>query len=556
MIHDVWKCLNKTEKVKLFILLIGMFLASLCEAISIGIAVPYVGLLVDPESTVSKIKKYELIGNNITFESDIFLIFSTVFCIAIGLAGFLRVLVLKSVTEYAFDLGRRLSNRAYEAYVDANFAIKQKCDSGEVINNLALKPDNLIYGVIVPSLTLVSSLIYAIFIVLLLAYVDYTITLGSILFFLVLYSMMLKKNKSRLIEVSNHISTVRDRLVKIVQNTIGAARDIVIDESSKMYVEEYSTENLKIRKAQADSIIIGTSPRYYVETIAMLIVAIFGYFIMKSENPRDYVSIVAVFALAAQKILPLAQQSYNSWATIKTNSDSAEAVLKMHKLPPEQISSADVVLNFSDSLELKGVKINLGQKCIVDNFNLKISRGQKIGIVGKSGSGKSTLIDYMMGLISGSAGNLLIDGQRVDDKNRSRWRKRISHVPQDVYIFNKSILYNIVLNDIVVDERLLSKAIEISQLTDLVSSLNQKLDSIIGDGGIMLSGGQRQRIGIARAIYKNSDVIFLDEATSALDVGTESLIMNALYSMVDKTIVIVAHRLNTLDKCDRIINVE
>lgn len=340
-----------------------------------------------------------------------------------------------------------------------------------------------------------------------------------------------------------------------MQHTIGGIRDIIINDMSANYISEYKKENSLIRSNQAKSIVIGTAPRYYVETISLFFLAITGYFIISQEGSSEYISIVAVFALAAQKLLPLAQQSYNSWSTIRTNYDSTLDVLNAFSYPKEKTASEIKRIFFNNKVELKDISISLGGKKIISNFSLVVNKGEKIGIVGKSGSGKTTLIDFMMGLIVCNSGTFNVDESVLGEEERVRWRRQISHVPQNVFLFNQSILLNVTLGDPKPNFNLAYECLELAQLKEFILTLPNGIHTVVGDGGLQISGGQRQRIGIARALYKKSDILFLDEATSALDSKTEQSIMQSLYLLKNITMIIVAHRENTLVGCNRIVNV-
>ena len=257
------------------------------------------------------------------------------------------------------------------------------------------------------------------------------------------------------------------------------------------------------------------------------------------------------------------QQCYNALGNIRSNKESMFEVIKMLNQEKNDKYFDDFKpFYFKDRISLSNVsfKYSSDNNFIFENINLEINKGDRVGIIGKTGSGKSTLADIIMGLLMPSKGNLIIDQNKIINKASSRdlfrWRLAISHVPQNIFLSDKTIAENIAFgidfNNI--DMHKVKKAAELAQLSKFIDSLKNKYYSKVGENGLKLSGGQRQRIGIARALYQNSQIIIFDEATSALDNKTELDVMNALGRLDKKfTIIIIAHRLSTIKKCNKLI---
>ena len=201
----------------------------------------------------------------------------------------------------------------------------------------------------------------------------------------------------------------------------------------------------------------------------------------------------------------------------------------------------------------------ISYNCILKNINIEIKKGSKIGIVGKTGGGKSTLLDIISGLQVPQSGEIIVDDKLLDNSNIKEWQKNISYVSQHVHLNDESIAENIAYgipkNEI--NMKLVREVADNARITNFINQTKDGYETKVGERGVHLSGGERQRIGIARALYKKTDLILLDEATSALDDQTESELMKTIDNMPkDKTLIIIAHRITTLKNCDLIIELE
>ena len=277
------------------------------------------------------------------------------------------------------------------------------------------------------------------------------------------------------------------------------------------------------------------------------------------------ISILGVFSAAAFKLLPSVSRLVQSCQALVFQKPVVSLIheeLVSNKSPVKPVNgSSNKRMNFERELTISDLSFSYdgSNKSAIQNINLDIDAGQMIGFVGSSGAGKSTLIDCILGLIEPSSGNLIIDGERITNKNVKGWQKNIGYVPQVIYLLDASLRENIAfgVSTGFIDEEKIGNAIEKAQLSEFVSDLSKGLDTFVGERGVRLSGGQRQRIGIARALYNNPSVLVLDEATSALDHETESEVMNAVESLQgSRTILIIAHRFSTIKNCDYIYKLE
>ena len=296
----------------------------------------------------------------------------------------------------------------------------------------------------------------------------------------------------------------------------------------------------------------------------MVAIAILGgFFVLQRDSSIGIIPLLGALAVASQRLLPALQQIYRGWTLLKGNSAAIQGVLEMLNLPMvPRVSTQPLQLNQSIVFADVCFKYNNNASEILNDINFEIKVGERVGIIGVTGSGKSTIVDILMGLLVPTSGSVLIDGLDLNDPRHPErvesWRSSIAHVPQSIFLSDSSIAENIAFGVPTdeIDWSRLRRAAYQAKLTDLIDLKPEEFNSFVGERGVRLSGGQRQRIGIARALYKNAQVLVLDEATSALDSFTESEVMDALQGLGGEiTIIMIAHRITTLERCDQVLRV-
>jgi len=293
----------------------------------------------------------------------------------------------------------------------------------------------------------------------------------------------------------------------------------------------------------------------------MILIVIIAYiFSQKDTGINNIIPVLGVFAFGAQRLLPTLQQTYYSYSMIKGSKKSFNDVINLlaQPLPGHVGQSQALPIPFERQIVLKDVDFRYSKESplVLKNINLVVNKGSRIGIVGATGSGKSTLIDIIMGLIPPTSGKMLVDNNIINKQNKRAWQAHIAHVPQEIYLSDGTIEENIAFGipkEEICHKKVISAA-KGAHLVELIDKLDDGYQTDVGERGAKLSGGQRQRIGIARALYKNADILFFDEATSALDNQTEQMIMDFIQELdIQLTIIVIAHRLTTLKDCDHIV---
>jgi len=540
-----------------------MLIASVAEVISVGAVLPFLGALTAPE----KIYQHHLMQPviqylQLTGPNNILLPLTIGFIIAVLFAGGVRLALLYVTTRLSYATGADLSINIYRRTLYQEYAVHVNRNSSEVINGIINKT-NVAINVIQSSLTLISSIILIISILAALFSIDIIVALISFVGFGAIYRLIVYYNRQQLQENSDIIAKQSTKMIKSLQEGLGGIRDVLIDGSQQFYCQLYRSADLPLRRASGNNLFIIQSPRYAMEAAGMTLIATLAYVMSLRESGLvTAIPVLGALALGAQRLLPALQQAYGAYSSIKGDSSSFSDVIDLlnQKLPNYVDSSLPAPIMFEKEISLKNLSFyyNQEQPWILKNINLTISKGSRIGFIGVTGSGKSTLLDIIMGLLSPTEGTLLVDNESITDNNRRSWQSHIAHVPQNIFLSDNTIEENIAfgLPQEQIDHNQVKQAAKQAQIAELIEEWPDRYQTFVGERGIRLSGGQRQRIGIARALYKQANVLVFDEATSALDNETEESVMEAIDGLgKDLTILIIAHRLTTLKKCSQIIEV-
>jgi ATP-binding cassette subfamily B protein len=456
------------------------------------------------------------------------------------------------------DLGAEIYKRTlYQPYI-----VHIGRNSSEVIDGIN-KAHGVITTTIVPILTLISSSITLIFVFSGLLYLDAASTLGIFLSFGLIYYGIGRASRNRIYKNSELIARSSTNTLKYLMQGLGGIRDILLDGSQKKYYETYRIADERLRHAQGNNAFIAQSPRYVIEALGMVLITIFAYILAKQDSGVSMVvPIIGVVAIGAQRMLPLLQQLFGAVTNMRSGRACLQDTLALLEQPMPSYAEFLKVqrMPFKKSIVLDRITFQYSQisPVILRDVCLTIQKGDRIGFFGKSGCGKSTLLDIVMGLLVPISGKIEIDDMVLNGINLPAWQANIAHVPQTIYLADGTILENITfgISSESIDLERAKAAAKKAQLSELIESWPNGYETTIGERGVLLSGGQRQRIGVARALYKNADLIIFDEATSALDGETESILMESIESLsLDLTIIIVAHRLTTLKVCNKVIEI-
>ena len=562
MIKKLWQHLTKRRRKQFWLLLILMIVSSIMEIISIGAVVPFLGALTSPEEIYQHHLTQPLIQVlEITAPDQLLLPLTIIFIMATLIAATIRLLLLYASTRLSYATGADLSIDIYRRTLYQDYSIHTSRNSSEIINSIITKTNTVIGHILVPLLTFISSVVIMLGIISIVFTINAQVALITFSIFAFLYWVITFFTKKSLQKNSQLIANKSTKMVKSLQEGLGGIRDVLINGTQEFYCKLYQDADLSLRRASGDNVFIGQSPRYLMEGVGMVLIATIAYSLTLQEGGIVVaIPVLGALAVSAQKLLPALQMAYNSYSSIKGAKSSFEDVLYLldQSLPEYTNQPTPKAIQFDKEIKLTNLSFRYTQESpwVLKNINLSLKKGSCIGFIGSTGSGKSTLLDIIMGLLPIIEGNLIIDQKEIDDKNFRSWQAHIAHVPQNIYLSDSSIEENIAfgISKDKINHQQVKKAAQQAQIGELIEQWEDGYQTIVGEQGVRLSGGQRQRIGIARALYKKSNVLIFDEATSALDNETEQEVMEAIKDLGGEiTVLIIAHRLTTLRDCDKVV---
>jgi len=563
LMNRLWVHIEPRRRLQFMMLLLLMVFTSFAEILSIGAVMPFLGVITVPERIFEHRTAQPLIEFlGITTPDQLLLPMTVLFVAGALLAGTFRMLMLWFSTRLSFATGADLSNNIYRRTLYQPYAVHVARNSSEVIAAISTKTNSVIYSTLLPSLNLISSIVMLIAILTVLLSVNPEVAITAFLGFASIYAIVIYNVRRQLRRNSECIARESTQVLKCLQEGLGGIRDVLLHGSQTTYCAAYRGADLPMRQAQGSNAFISLSPRFAMEAFGMALIACLAYVLTQQPGGvAGAIPVLGTLALGAQRLLPILQQAYAAWAHIKGGQDAMRDTLKLleQPMPDYACKQASAPMKFRREIRLENVSFQYAPDApwVLRNFSLTIRRGTRIGFVGTTGSGKSTLLDIVMGLLFPVQGELKIDDQALDHSNQRAWQAHIAHVPQTIYLSDSTITENIAFGippDQINYQRV-QLAAQHAQLAELIEGWPQKYDTFVGERGVRLSGGQRQRIGIARALYRQADVIIFDEATSALDNETERAVMEAIDGLSkDLTILIIAHRLTTIRNCDQVVD--
>ena len=547
------------------LLFVLMLITSVADVISIGAVIPFLAVLSNPEAVFQN----ELVGPllnqvGVAEPSELLFPVTAAFAVSAVIAGGMRIVLVWVQARLSQAIGADFSYQIYQRTLYQPYSVHISRNSSEIIAGIASKANSVVGQAIQPVLVISNSFLMLITVTAALVMIDPIVTIVVILGFGLVYGFLIFITKSRLIDNSSRINLQTNQVFKILQEGLGGIRDVLIDGKQSVYCKAFRTADIALRRANANNQILAQSPRFGIESLGMVLVAAAAYsFGSSSDGLTNVLPLLGALALGAQRMLPMMQQAYASWSSIRGSQTVLRDALQLLEQPlPDYVEGAavDKVKFFYDiTLSQLGFRYRDDAPWVLECVDLKIRKGSRVGFVGKTGNGKSTLLDIVMGLLLPTKGELLIDGVVITEQNFRGWQSHIAHIPQNIFLSDATIAENIAFGIPVdqIDYQRVRLSAQQAHISETVESWELQYQTVIGERGVRLSGGQRQRIGIARALYKDADLLIFDEATSALDNQTESAVMKVIDDIKeDITILIVAHRVTTLRNCDQIVELE
>ena len=559
-----WLYMSPRRRFQTGLLLGLMLITALAEVLSIGAVLPFLGILTSPEVVFAQPMLAPLIQIlGIQTPAQLLLPLTLAFIIAAILSGLMRIVLIWAQYRLSSAIGTDLSLNVYRRTLFQPYAVHVARNSSDLIAAISSKIGSVINGSLMSALLLTSSFFLMFMILGVLLLIDPLIAVTAFVGFGLVYVLVIALTKKRLLRDSKRISQQSNRVVKALQEGLGGIRDVLIDGTQNTYCDIYRTADQSLRRAQANVGIVSGSPRFMIEALGMVLIAVLAYVMaQRSAGIAGAIPVLGALALGAQRLLPVLQQAYSSFSAIRGNKTNLEDVIDLLDQPmPSEGTALVKPIAFEHDIKLNNVSFQYAKQSpmVLKNVDVTISKGSRVGFMGSTGSGKSTLIDVVMSLLKPTQGSLDIDGQAITTSNHRAWHAHLSHVPQSIFLADSSIAENIAFGvpKALIDMQRVQLAAQQAQIAQTIAGWQDGYETFVGERGVRLSGGQRQRIGIARALYKQANVIIFDEATSALDNATEREVMQAIDGLGGElTVIIVAHRLSTLKHCSHIIELK
>jgi len=556
--QQVWRILSRQERRGLGWIFVLMIVGSVLETLSLGLVVPVVGLLTRPNYIQNFPRINELLGYPTEHQFVIGMMFALV--VVYIAKSFFLIWSAWVQRGYSASVTTRIGRQLFRSYLYQPYAFHLQRNSAVLIRN-SQNSGLVMTGIIDPILVISSDILVTAGLFVLLIKLEPIGSIATISIF-GLTSWIFRKFTNSRIKTWGEIQNFHKRmLLQHLQQGFGGVKDVKILGTEEYFASQYGENLLKNSEVVRRFSIAQTLPRFGLEilTIIGLAVLVSTMVLLDSELP-EILPVLGLFGAAAFRLLPAVNRLISNFQIINVSRPQVNEVFEDLDLPDQlnhknsdrstltsAISIVDISFSYAESL-----------KNVVSGVSVKIGRGEAVGLIGSSGSGKSTLVDILLGLLEPNSGKVLVDGSDIHDDLRG-WQDQIGYVPQSIFLTDDTLRRNVAfgLPKDKIDDDAVRSAIRSAQLEEFVASLPDGMETVVGERGVRLSGGQRQRIGIARALYNNPDVLVLDEATSSLDTETEHGVMQAVQALQgDKTVIIVAHRLSTVEYCDRLYRLE
>ncbi|NEO98882.1 MAG: ABC transporter ATP-binding protein [Symploca sp. SIO2E9] len=565
----------------LLLLLFAILFNSLLETVGIGLVGPFMGLVTNSDAIESSpllSRVHEQIGWIPTSQFIGFL------GLAIILVFYLKSFLKFKIQRYIFDFGYSqqgsLRLRLLKTYLELPYTFHLKSNTSLLVQNILNETDKFSNGILIASLNFTVHLVVLCTLLLLLIVTDplaTTVIFGVLLVIFTLYYRF----KNKILVWGKEQSQSQTEIIRIVNHSLGGLKETRVIGCESYFQNQMVIEAKRYARAMSSLLSFKVVPLLIVESLIItFLIGFTSLSLFLGRDPQNLTSILSIFAVASIRIIPTVNQLAAATTGIRASSYSLDKLYydlrELDKLCLDkeskslQVSSSGSVtyteskeqrlMPFHDQIALEQVIYRYPgtEETSLKDMSLTIKKGQSIALIGKSGAGKTTLVDVILGLLHPEKGDIRVDGISIYENLRS-WQNLIGYIPQSIFLLDDTIESNIAFGvpHNLIDQRGLEKAIEAAQLTELVEQLGEGIKTQVGERGVRLSGGQRQRIGIARALYHEREILVLDEATAALDNETESLITEAIKSLSGtKTMIIIAHRLTTVEHCDRIYMME
>ena len=555
---------NKRKRQVIYIFILSIF-SSLSESISVALLIPFISFFINPETYLFNSLFQNVFDYlNISDQKDTFLFVSILFVSIVLISGVMKLVYIKNSNKLSDKITSDFRIKIFNFLINQDYSYYFKHGTNEIMSNLTQKTQSFT-AIVFAAMNIFNAILILIAVICVLTINEPFYTLIVILSIAIFFTTIFKIKSRSVLKKGQNINLNQNIIVDTFESTVGYLQEVLVYNLRNFFLKTLTKVSKEIAISSSEIRSIGMTPRIYLETFLIISVVLLVYFLNLTERSLLLnISYLAVLAYGAQKCLPLVNSIYNLSISFKSSTPTVLSFLKIldnEKLDLKTESDSLELLEFDREINLEKIffQYNKSLPPVLNNINLIIKKGEKIAIKGKTGTGKSTLINLILGLVEPTQGKLLIDGTEINSTNKKNWQKNIAIVPQTVFLNNSSILENIALGENFneINYEKVKNSAKISCISEFIESLPNKYKEKVGEKGIRLSGGQKQRIGLARALYRDPNVLVLDEPSNALDLKTENQVMEKLTSLSKKvTIIMISHSDNSLKFFDRIFNLD
>lgn len=575
-VRKLYEIFTPKERLRVMALFLASFVSAFAQAFGVAVIFPFINVVMNPESIQQNPWLNALYGWR-SFED------TTEFIVFLGLGVFV-VVVLSSLisaatiwakNHFVLMKNHTLSKRLLTVYLSKSYKYFLLRNTNELGKNILAEVNQMtsVYLMSMFGILIHGSVLVVILVMLLM--VNAKITIGTALFLGGSYGLLNALIKKRMKGRGNARLKANEQRYRLANEALSSIKTTKVMGNELHFIEKYGVQSKEFAKHNIFARVSSDVPRYIFEAIAFGGIVLFITInLVQGEHINHLIPLVSLFAFAGYRMMPALHHLYNDVVQVNFNQAILDKIFQdmiKEKSEEDTVFSAEEQekerkeankLFFEDRILLKDIQFSYANDSakVIDNLTISIKKNTSIGIVGHTGSGKTTLVDIILGLLVPDKGQIMIDDVEINHQNRRGWQQMIGYVPQDIYLSDDTIRNNIAFGvpDKEVNDQQVRIAAEIAALDEFIQNeLPDQYETKIGERGVRLSGGQRQRIGLARALYRNPEVLILDEATSSLDGGTEETVLKAIQNASRaRTVIMIAHRLNTLNECDQIYLIE
>jgi len=548
---------DKDDKRTLFFLLILNLITSIFEILGIASIMPFVGLMTDPDY-FSENKYFIYVKDVLQYTNAKAIFISGIMVVSMFiLSNISNAYTFWKTIQFSADQTHKISCMIMDKYLSQPYKFFVESDIAAINKNILDEAGHFAEAFVLPVLQVISKIIILFSISLLLVSVNYEIFFASLFSFILIYFLVYKSIRDLTKKYGDERLVSNDKRFKSVNDSLNSIKDVKYYSAEKHFLKSFSKAQKKFSISTAKNMLLSTLPRYIIEILAFgILFSVILYIIHVNNTLVDYLPLLAIFILAAYRVLPLLQHIFRNMISLNFNFPVLEILDNIMKLPSDNEEKLGFTSNENKEIEFKNVSFAYNRTSqIFNKLNFNIKQSSVTAIIGSTGIGKTTIIDLLLGFYSPSSGEIIIGGKDTRDKNNFDKTKLIGYVSQSIALIDDTIANNIAFGipEDDINYELVEKVIKQSSLKEFIDTLDNGYSTRIGERGVKLSGGQCQRIGIARALYLNPNILIFDEATNALDSITEEKIFKSIKTdNKNITIIVITHRLSSLKLCDKI----